>query len=141
MQRHYFEPNLKGKDMQDEQRIDIQDEKHTDLQTEQFSDLQVERQAENEKQHTQENEPIRFVIMGIPYSIKPTEELTAGDIDVLVAYVKKRIESYAQKGYDHTRVPIFVAFDIANELRELQKFYELPINRAIDKLKFVLEPE
>lgn len=115
--------------------------------------MQVEQQEENleENQEEQLNEvddgskqdaqAIRFVILGIPYSIRPSEDLTVDDIDVLVTYVKNRIESYSQKGYDETRIPMLVAFDIANELRELQKFYELPINRAIDKLKFVLEPE
>ncbi len=103
--------------------------------------MQDEQQTEEEKQPIQDTKAIRFVILGIPYSIKPSEELTADDIDVLVTYVKNRIESYTKKGYDETRIPILVAFDIANELRELQKFYELPINRAIDKLKFVLEPE
>lgn len=102
---------------------------------------QEEQQKDEEGKSTQVGQAIRFVILGIPYSIKPTEELTAEDIDVLITYVKNRIERYSQKGYDHTRIPILVAFDIANELRELQQFYEHPINRAIDKLKFVLEPE
>ena len=119
----------------------MQDEQQTDMQDEQQTDMQDEQQTEEEKQSTGESKAIRFVILGVPYSIKPTEELTAEDIDILVTYVKQRIESFTQKGYDHTRVPILAAFDIANELRELQKFYELPINRAIDKLKFVLEPE
>ena len=111
--------------MQDEQRVDIQDEQKT----------------EQGNQPAQESQAIRFVILGIPYSIKPSDELSAENIDILITYVKNRIESYTHKGYDETRIPILVAFDIANELRELQKFYELPINRAIDKLKFVLEPE
>ena len=119
--------------MQDEQRTDIQDEEQ--------SDIQDEQETGKGKIIPPENKAIRFVILGIPYSIKPTDELTAEDIDVLITYVKQRIERFTQKGYDHTRIPILVAFDIANELRELQKFYELPINRAIDKLKFVLEPE
>jgi hypothetical protein len=111
------------------------------MQDEQRTDIQNEQETEEEKQPNGESKAIRFVILGIPYSIKPTDELTAEDIDILVTYVKQRIESFMQKGYDHTRIPILVAFDIANELRELQEFYELPINRAIDKLKFVLEPE
>lgn len=102
---------------------------------------QEEQQKDDDGKSKQVGQAIRFVILGIPYSIKPTEELTAKDIDVLINYVKNRIERYSQKGYDHTRIPILVAFDMANELRELQQFYELPINRAIDKLKFVLEPE
>lgn len=100
-----------------------------------------EQPKEEDNQSTQDVQAIRFVILGIPYSIKPSEELSAEDIDVLVAYVKNRVESYANKRYEEARIPMLVAFDIANELRELQKFYELPINRAIDKLKFVLEPE
>ncbi len=111
------------------------------MQDEQHVDTQDEQQTEEENQPTEDSKSIRFVILGTPYSIKPTEELTAEDIDILVTYVKQRVESFTQKGYDHTRIPMLVAFDIANELRELQKYYELPINRAIDKLKFVLEPE
>ncbi len=111
------------------------------MQDEQQTDIQDEQQTEEEKQSTEDGKAIRFVILGTPYSIRPTEELTAEDIDILITYVKQRVESFTQKGYDHTRIPMLVAFDIANELRELQKYYELPINRAIDKLKFVLEPE
>ncbi|MDE0315954.1 MAG: hypothetical protein OXM61_13695 [Candidatus Poribacteria bacterium] len=111
------------------------------MQDEQQTDSQDEQQTEEEKQSIEDGKSIRFVILGTPYSIRPTEELTAEDIDILVTYVKQRIESFTQKGYDHTRIPILVAFDIANELRELQKYYELPINRAIDKLKIILEPE
>ncbi len=111
------------------------------MQEEQKVDVPKEENKEEEKQSTTEVQAIRFVILGIPYSIKPSDDLTAEDIDVLITYVKNRIESFSQKGYDEARIPILVAFDIANELRELQKFYELPINRAIDKLKFVLEPE
>ncbi len=111
------------------------------MQDEQQTDTQDEQQTEEEGQSIEDGKSIRFVILGTPYSIRPTEELTAEDIDILITYVKQRIESFTQKGYDHTRIPILVAFDIANELRELQKYYELPINRAIDKLKFVLEPE
>ncbi|MDE0088896.1 MAG: hypothetical protein OXU23_24465 [Candidatus Poribacteria bacterium] len=111
------------------------------MQDEQQTDSQDEQQTEEEKQSIEDGKSIRFVILGTPYSIRPTEELTAEDIDILITYVKQRIESFTQKGYDHTRIPILVAFDIANELRELQKYYELPINRAIDKLKIVLEPE
>ena len=108
-----------------------------ELKEEQFD----EQPKEEDKESTQDAQTIRFVILGIPYSIKPSEELSAEDIDVLITYVKNRVDSYAKKRYDETRIPMLVAFDIANELRELQKFYELPINRAIDKLKFVLEPE
>ncbi len=102
--------------------------------------MQDEQTTEEDKS-TQDAQAIRFVILGTPYSIKPSEELSAEDIDILVTYVKNRVDSYVKKRYDETRIPMLVAFDIANELRELQKFYELPINRAIDKLKFVLEPE
>lgn len=119
----------------------MQEEQKTEKQKEQETVDQEEQNKEEESQPTQVGNAIRFVILGIPYTIRPTDELTAEDIDVLIVYVKNRIERYSQKGYDHTRIPILVAFDIANELRELQQFYELPINRAIDKLKFVLEPE
>lgn len=103
--------------------------------------MQDEQQPEEKEQETKETQAIRFVILGVPYSIKPTETLTAEDIDVLITFVKSKVESYSHKGYDPARIPMLVAFDISNELRDLQKFYELPINRAIDKLKFVLEPE
>ncbi len=119
--------------MQEQQKNEVLDDANTEK--------QEDTQNDDEEQPTQVGNPIRFVILGIPYSIRPTEELTAEDIDVLITYVKNRIERYSQKGYDHTRIPILVAFDIANELRELQQFYELPINRAIDKLRFVLEPQ
>ena len=112
--------------MQDEQQEEQVDEQHKE---------------DEDNQSTQDAQSIRFVILGIPYSIKPTDELSAENIDVLISYVKNRVDSYAKKRFDETRIPMLVAFDIANELRELQKFYELPINRAIDKLKFVLEPE
>ncbi|MCY4401514.1 MAG: hypothetical protein OXD54_02980 [Candidatus Poribacteria bacterium] len=111
------------------------------MQEEQNEDLQEEQNTEEENESPQEAKAIRFVILGIPYSIRPSDELSAEDIEILIAYVKSRVESYTHKGYDETRIPMLVAFDIANELRELQKFYELPITRAIDKLKFVLEPE
>ncbi len=111
------------------------------MQDEQKEEQFDEQPKEEDKESTQDAQTIRFVILGIPYSIKPSEELSAEDIDVLITYVKNRVDSYAKKRYDETRIPMLVAFDIANELRELQKFYELPINRAIDKLKFVLEPE
>ena len=41
--------------------------------------------------------PIRFVILGTPYTIKPTEELTAEAINELVVYVKNLVESYLRK--------------------------------------------
>lgn len=111
------------------------------MQEEQKEDLQEEQNSEEKIESIQEVQAIRFVILGIPYSIRPSEELSAEDIEILITYVKSRVESYTHKGYEESRIPMLVAFDIANELRELQKFYELPINRAIDKLKFVLEPE
>lgn len=119
----------------------MQEEQNTDEMEEQNTKNQEEPLNEGENQPEQVGQSIRFVILGIHYTIRPTDELTAEDIDILITYVKNRIDRYSQKGYDHTRIPILVAFDIANELRELQQFYELPINRAIDKLKFVLEPE
>ena len=119
----------------------MQEEQKTEVLDDADEEKQEELQVDDKNQSTQVGPTIRFVILGIPYSIKPTEELTAEDIDILITYVKHRVERYSQKGYDHTRIPMLVAFDIANELRELQQFYEHPINRAIDKLKFVLEPE
>ena len=119
----------------------MQEDKKNEVLDDTDTEMQEDTQKDDEEQPTHVGQAIRFVILGIPYSIRPTEELTAEDIDVLITYVKNRIERYSQKGYDHTRIPILVAFDIANELRELQQFYELPINRAIDKLKFVLEPD
>lgn len=119
----------------------MQEEQKPDEMEEQNAENQEEPQENEEDQPEQVGQSIRFVILGTHYTIKPTEELTADDIDILIAYVKNRIDKYSQKGYDHSRIPILVAFDIANELKELQQFYELPIYRAIDKLKFVLEPE
>lgn len=116
----------------------MQDEQQQD---EQQDDIQGEETTEEDDKSTDDVQAIRFVIMGTPYSIKPSEELSAEDIDILITYVKSRVDSYAKKRFDKTRIPMLVAFDIANELRELQKYYELPINRAIDKLKIVLEPE
>ena len=119
----------------------MQEEQKTDEIEEQNTENQEEPKNEEENQPEQVGQSIRFVILGTHYTIRPTDELTADDIDVLITYVRNRIDRYSQKGYDHTRIPILVAFDIANELRELQQFYELPINRAIDKLKFILEPD
>ena len=111
------------------------------MQDEQREDIQEEQKPEQENQPAQDAQAIRFVILGIPYSIKPSDDLSAEDIEILIAYVKSRVESYTHKGYEQARIPMLVAFDIANELRELQKFYESPINSVIDKLKEALEQE
>ena len=68
-----------------------------------------------EQQERDLNKPIRFVILGTPYTIKPTEELTSEAITELVDYVKSLVESYLRRGFDETRVPLLVAFHIADE--------------------------
>ena len=85
--------------------------------------------------------PIRFVILGTPYTIKPTEELTAEDINELVESVKNLVESYLRKGFDEQRVPLLVAFHIADEKRRLQEKYELPLYRIAERLQFAIEEE
>ena len=85
--------------------------------------------------------PIRFVILGTPYTIKPTEELTADNINELVEYVKNLVESYLRKGFDEQRVPLLVAFHIADEKRRLQEKYELPLYRIVERLQFAIEAE
>ncbi len=89
--------------------------------------------------------PIRFVILGTPYTVKPTEDLTADNINKLVERVKSLVESYLRKGFDEQRVPLLVAFHIADEKRRLQESlqekYELPLSRMVEKLQFVIEEE
>ena len=85
--------------------------------------------------------PIRFVILGTPYTIKPTEDLTADSINELVEYVKNLVESYLRKGFDEQRVPLLVAFHIADEKRRLQEKYELPLYRIVERLQFAIEAE
>ena len=89
----------------------------------------------------QESKPIRFVILGTPYTIKPTEELTAEAITELVDYVKSLVESYLRKGFDEQRVPLLVAFHIADEKRRLQEKYELPLYRIVERLQFAIEDD
>ncbi|MCY3552021.1 MAG: cell division protein ZapA [Candidatus Poribacteria bacterium] len=89
----------------------------------------------------QESKPIRFVILGTPYTIKPTEELTAEAINELVDYVKSLVESYLRKGFDEQRVPLLVAFHIADEKRRLQEKYELPLYRIVERLQFAIEDD
>ena len=84
---------------------------------------------------------IRFVILGTPYTIKPTEELTPEAIKELVEYVKNLVESYLRKGFDEQRVPLLVAFHIADEKRRLQEKYELPLYRMVERLQFAIEEE
>ena len=93
------------------------------------------------EQQEQDFMPIRFVILGTPYTIKPTEELTPEAIQELVAYVKNLVESYLRKGFDEQRVPLLVAFHIADEKRRLQKKYELPLYRIAERLQFAIEEE
>ena len=85
--------------------------------------------------------PIRFVILGTPYTIKPTEDLTSENINELVEYVKSLVESYLRKGFDEQRVPLLVAFHIADEKRRLQEKYELPLYRIVERLQFAIEEE
>ena len=68
---------------------------------------------EQQEQQEHEPKPIRFVILGTPYTIKPTEELTAEAITELVDYVKTLVESYLRKGFDEHRVPLLVAFHLS----------------------------
>ena len=89
----------------------------------------------------QESKPIRFVILGTPYTIKPTEELTEEAITELVDYVKSLVESYLRKGFDEQRVPLLVAFHIADEKRRLQEKYELPLYRIVERLQFAIEDD
>ena len=85
--------------------------------------------------------PIRFVILGTPYTIKPSQELTADDINELVEYVKDLVESYLRKGFDEQRIPLLVAFHIADEKRRLQEKYELPLHRIVERLQFAIEED
>ena len=94
-----------------------------------------------EQQEQDLNKPIRFVILGTPYSIKPTEELSSEDIAELVEQVKNLVESYLRRGFDETRVPLLVAFHIADEKRRLQKEYELPLHRIVERLQFAIEED
>ena len=85
--------------------------------------------------------PIRFVILGTPYTIRPSEELTADNINELVEYVKNLVESYLRKGFDEQRIPLLVAFHIADEKRRLQEKYELPLHRIVERLQFAIEED
>ncbi len=94
-----------------------------------------------EQQEQDLNKPIRFVILGTPYTIKPTEELTSEAIDELIDYVKSLVESYLRRGFDEARVPLLVAFHIADEKRRLQEEYELPLHRMVERLQFAIEED
>ena len=96
-------------------------------------------EQEQQEQQEHEGKPIRFVILGTPYTIKPTEELTSEAIGELVDYVKALVESYLRKGFDEQRVPLLVAFHIADEKRRLQEKYELPLYRIVERLQFAIE--
>ncbi len=93
------------------------------------------------EQQEQELKPIRFVILGTPYTIKPTEELTSEAITELVDYVKNLVESYLRRGFDEARVPLLVAFHIADEKRRLQEEFELPLHRMVERLQFAIEDD
>ena len=94
-----------------------------------------------EQQDQDINKPIRFVILGTPYTIKPTEELTSKAISELIDYVKSLVESYLRRGFDESRVPLLVAFHIADEKRRLQEEYELPLHRMVERLQFAIEED
>ena len=94
-----------------------------------------------EQQDQDLNKPIRFVILGTPYTIKPTEELTSEAISELIDYVKSLVESYLRRGFDEARVPLLVAFHIADEKRRLQEEYELPLHRIVERLQFAIEED
>ena len=94
-----------------------------------------------EQQEHDLNKPIRFVILGTSYTIKPTEELTAEAITELIASVKSLVDSYIRKGFDEQRVPLLVAFHIADEKRRLQEEYELPLHRIVERLQFAIEED
>ena len=53
-----------------------------------------------QEQQEQDFQPIRFVILGTPYSIKPTEELTPDAIEALIDYVKHLVDIYLRQGFD-----------------------------------------
>ncbi|MXV75992.1 hypothetical protein F4Z99_17175 [Candidatus Poribacteria bacterium] len=94
-----------------------------------------------EQQEQDLNKPIRFVILGTPYTIKPTEELTSEAIGELIDEVKSLVESYLRRGFDEARVPLLVAFHIADEKRRLQEEYELPLHRIVERLQFAIEED
>ena len=94
-----------------------------------------------EQQEHDLNKPIRFVILGTPYTIKPTEELPSEAITELIDYVKSLVESYLRRGFDEARVPLLVAFHIADEKRRLQEEYELPLHRIVERLQFAIEED
>lgn len=94
-----------------------------------------------EQQEQDLNKPIRFVILGTSYTIKPTEELTAEAIAELIDSVKSLVDSYIRKGFDEQRVPLLVAFHIADEKRRLQEEYELPLHRIVERLQFAIEED
>ncbi len=87
----------------------------------------------------QEPKSIRFIILGTPYSIKPTDELPAEDIHKLVRYIKGLVDSYSQKGFDEQKIPILVAFQVANDMQRLQDFYEVSLHQFIEKLQVTFE--
>ena len=94
-----------------------------------------------EQQEQDLTRPIRFVILGASYTIKPTEDLTEEAISELVEYVKSLVETYLRKGFDEQRVPLLVAFHIADEKRRLQEEYELPLHRIVERLQFAIEED
>ena len=94
-----------------------------------------------EQQERDLNKPIRFVILGTSYTIRPTEDLTAEAIAELIDYVQGLVESYLRKGFEKQRIPLLVAFHIADEKRRLQEEYELPLHRIVERLQFAIEED
>ncbi len=92
-------------------------------------------------QQEQDFTPIRCVILGTPYIIKPTEELMPEAIHELVEHIKSLVESYIRRGFDEQRVPLLVAFHVADEKRRLQEKYESPLYRMVERLQSAIEEE
>lgn len=92
---------------------------------------------QEKEQHLQQ--PIRFVILGVPYSIIPSDDLSEDEIHELIEYVKGLVNIYSQKGADEQQIPLLVALHIADEHRKLQASYETPLYRLVEKLHTAIE--
>ena len=92
-----------------------------------------------QQKEQQPQQAIRFVILGVPYSIIPNEELSEDEIHELIEYVKGLVKSYSQKGADEQQIPLLVALHIADEMRKLQASYETPLYRLVEKLHIAIE--
>ena len=92
-----------------------------------------------QQKEQQPQQAIRFVILGVPYSIIPSEELSEDELHELIEYVKRLVNSYSQKGADEQQIPLLVALHIADEKRRLQASYEAPLHRLVEKLHIAIE--